>query len=499
MPPKSSNIHKKSKNYVTFLKFLTKWLCDKKRNINIMEKMITKYEIENNILKRVLSYLIGIPHIHWYCNTYLNDKFKYDQYDTIQLLLSIVYIMDSYKLNDPKKFFYLKSNDFKDEFRSPFKKLIKEYFETIHNIAYNNQELNFLYELYIIGEIQNNDLIDIDILLHNKQTIKFPTNQTLNYIKQPPVIEENKEISTEILQVLCDLQNMKERQCKNCPLYNNDMISFDTNCTKIEELDIIFIGLNPNYEDNNFNKPFSSSNNNEIRSIISKLPNGVKWGITNFIMCHTTSKQELEKLGNIIDIQNNCSDFIREINTKFNPKIIVPIGSDALLRCQITEEKITVVSGKIFEVGNNIKIVPIIHPSSLSKSRNQFQGIFNKTSDVIIGLFNNFQTPKIENINSRQHIANNNTNIITEISEDLTFFDVKELPNHKILLIYIDKQGNKKYIIQDYIFEFYIKQEPWTNSQMVSKDMDYKVIVNGQKKHYILKTVREYLTNMKRS
>lgn len=497
MPPKASNVHKKSKNYIIFLKFLTKWLCDKKRNIDIMNKMIKKFEIENNILKRILTYLINIPHIHWYCNIYLNDKFKYDQYETIDLLTSIVYLMDCYKFNDPKKFFYMKSNEFKDDFRYSFKKLLKEYFNLIHNIQYNDYELNFLYELYIIGEITNADLIEIDTVINNKATLKLPSSPNMNYIKSNnTTIENDNSISNDILELLCELQNKKEKQCSNCPLFNKEMVILDTNCKTKEQADIIFIGLNPNYEDHNFNKPFSSSNNNELRSIIKKLPQGTKWVITNFIMCHTSSKQELEKLGKLETIYDNCSEFIYTINSTFNPKIIVPVGSDALAKCGITEEKITIVSGKIFNIGNDIKIIPIISPSSLSKSRNQFQGIFNTSTDVIVNQLAT-QTKSLPIISNK--LTLDNTNIIEQIDETFTFFDAKELKDNKILLIYIDPNGVKKYIIQDYNFEFYVKQEPWTQSYMVHQNMDYKVVIPGQKKYYVLKTIREFLTNMKRS
>ena len=491
-----SNIHKKTKNYLTFLRFLTRWLGNKKRNTKSIQIQIQKYEVENNILKRILSYLIGFPHIHWYCNKYLNNKFKFDTMDTEKLLFTLAYIMDFHKINDSKNFYFMKNNELKDDFRNQFKKIIKEYTHITKDIFYNDQDLNFLYELYLLGEINNTHLTEIDLLLNNKSTLKIPSDIVPNINIKTKIITDsiNEQLSDNIIQFLCDLQNQKSNSCNKCPLFNRDMIPLDTNMTEFGDCDIIFIGSNPSYEEQQIGKPFVGSSGQELRNIIHKFPKSVKWVLTNFIMCQLDSKKDLQKSNKIENIQKNCEDFIREILTKFPAKYIVAVGNDAFKRFNITQQTITEVSGQIFNITEDTKMIPIIHPSSLLKSRNQYQGIFDKTANIIIDLFKNYKTLETQTI---QH----NSSIIEEnnIDDNLTFFDVKEIENNKLLYIYIDQNGKKKYVIKDYYFEFYVKSNNWLSSKLIDNNMNYKVKISGNKKYYIIKQVREYLENIKRS
>ncbi|MFW6219567.1 MAG: uracil-DNA glycosylase family protein [bacterium] len=505
-----SNIHKKTKNYLSFLKILTRWLGNKKRDPEFIKNVIDKYDIDNNIMRRILMYVINTPHVQWYCNKYLNNKFDFNRYDTYDLLFSLVHIMDINKCNESKKFFFSKASDFKDTLRYPLKKLLKEYFETIHYRYYNDNELNFLYKLYMMGEINQKELIDIDILLNNKQSIKFPENQQESLITTASGNIETSDpypnIPDNILQFMYNLQNKKLSECKNCPLYDRSMVVFDTNLEDFGELDILFIGLNPGRDEAQQGRPFIGPSGQEIRNIISKFPKSVKWGITNFIMCFTSNKTEIEKLaGSVEELQNNCNPFVREIFTNFPTKNIVAVGGDALARFNITQDKISQASGNLYKIADTVNLIPLIHPSSLIRSRNRYQGIFDKSSQNIINLFKN----KIQTTNNNQKDISKNNNSIpntslsiiqeSDITEDLTFFDSRELSNNKILLIYIDQKGQKKYIVKDYKFQFYVKNGNWNECSMINTNMDYVIEIDGIKKYQAAKYVREYLNDIKRS
>ena len=509
-----SNIIKKPKNYLASLKTLTKLLSTKKRSIEQIEFFISKYDIDNTIMRRILTYLIGTPYIHWYCNKYLNNKFSFNRFDTKDLLLSLIHLIDINRLNDAKQFFYLKSNDMKDDFRQPAKKLLREYFDSIGDIFYNDKELNFIYKLFNLGYITDNDLSEIDILMNNKSTIKINRITLSNDNNEEFDIENTfPDITTNVLQFINTLFEKKNNQCQKCPLFSRPMVVLDTNAKNLQEVDITFIGLNPGKDDVDQNRPFVDDGGKEIRKIIAKLPPGTTWLIMNFILCFTYNKKEIEKLaGNVEVVQDHCGLLTKEIMDTFPSKFYVPIGGDAWKRFNISTDQISVASGKIYNIGEG-KFIPIVHPSSVLKARNRYQGIFDKSVNNILSQFSNqnqqteshatFRTEQKKAQKTDMYKANidfiPNENIINEINEDLTFFDVKELTNNQLLFIYIDLTGTKKYMIKNYTFDFYIKANDYINSKLIENDINYKVTVPGNRKHYIIKSVREYLNDLKRS
>lgn len=506
------NVQKKQKNYLTFLKTLTKWLGNKNRDPYFIEPIIQKYNIDNSILRRILTYLINSPHIHWYCNKYLNNKYDFNKFKTPDLMYTLIYIMDLNKHSDPKKFYFMKTSDMKDSLRQPFKDVVREYYNVIENQYYNDRELNFLYKLFTMGEIQHDKLRNIDMLVNNKETLKL-NQQTENTIVNTTTSEKTvdvndaiPEISDSIKQFIYDLQNEKFSQCKQCPLFNRTMVVLDTNCESFDNVDIVFFGLNPGTDEAAKGRPFIGDSGMEIRKIIAQFPSNVKWVLTNLILCDTSNKTELQKFGDISQIQDNCSDFVVKIIQQFPAKYFVPVGGDSLNRFNVTSESISKVSGKVFELDNNMQIIPMIHPSSVLRSRNRYQGIFDKTRDVILNLFKEREEKEIKPIEhppkakqQQSNIPTTQANIITEVTDDLTFFDVRELDQNKMLLIYIDKNGNKKYQIKDYTFNFYVKMGSWSQMDVVQTNMDYKVVINGNRKFAVAKNIREYLNDIKRS
>ena len=503
-----SNVVKKTKNYIESLKALSNIIASKQGvSMDQIEYFVDKYEIDNNIMKRVLSYFIGYPNIQKYCNTYLNNRFTFNSWNTKDLLLSLIYIVNINRLNSKDKFHYLKAADMKDDTRNSIKKLLKQYFDEMEDCYYNDIELTYLYKLFNLGVIQEQELAKIDNTMNNKQTVKL---NKVEVISQSLFNMENQlpEWSDEIRNFISFMNSEKNSNCQNCPLFSRPMVVLDTNCKKFEMVDIMFIGLNPSREDANENRPFIDDSGIEIRKIVSQLSKDTKWVLTNAIMCQTNNKNEMEKLaGNVQCIKDNCAGFLRNILSNFPSKLFIPIGNEALEMFNVTTETISTASGKLYD-WNGYNIIPLIHPSSILRSRAKFQGIFTNSVKSILNYTPKSNNIKIDNkpkqeTNYSYNKANidliPSDNIITHVDKSLTFFDVRELTNQQILFIYIDPNGIKKYLLQDYKFEFYVKSNTWDTSLLIEDSPNFKVSVDGSKRYLITKKVREQLDHIKRS
>ena len=73
MARKTQNVKKKKIDYLGSLKSITKWITNQNRKDDQLVEMIEKYQIKNTVVKRILSYNYGFPHIIKYFNTYMNN------------------------------------------------------------------------------------------------------------------------------------------------------------------------------------------------------------------------------------------------------------------------------------------------------------------------------------------------------------------------------------------------------------------------------------------
>jgi len=491
-----SNIKKKQIDFLVVLKALTKWITNNKRTDTQLEDIIERYEIENNVVKRILSYNYGFPYIIHYFNKYLNHKFDFDSYDTKTLIKSIIYLMDINNRNNFKMFMFFKATDLKDEIKNVIKNLIKEYLSITYNIECNNRELNFYYRLFKSGVIQDEDLLEIDRLLNGDKTV-IKSLSFINYkdainfgengddvIDKP--IEEiiQKEMSTEVIEFINSIKNEKinRETCRSCPLYKKPIVILDTNSEKVgDPIDIVFIGLNPGQDEVKQDKPFVGDSGKYIRRIIDKLPKDKKWLIFNIILCNTSNKKEIGDVNNII---RNCMDLTKKIFINFPSKIFIPIGDDAKSIFGITDT-ITNVSGKIIKKDNDIIVVPLIHPSSILRNA-KYQSIFDAGVKNILSLFNIIEETPIK---SKQVE-------LAQDDKDLLLVDIKKIENNKLLMIYTDIDGNKKYITKDYSFPVLIKNKKWNECGMTTDKTDDTCYMNDYQKSLLNKKCREILSNM---
>ena len=505
---KKKNIRKKEKpNFLSGLRELTNIITFSSQDKNKIEQFINKYNFDESIFKRLISYVYFYPHLIHYWNTYFNDFFLWNKTfsskikrkeNTIKLLMSFGFTLIKNNCNNKKNYMFIKSELLRDKNRYVIQKLLREYFETINNKKYNEKEINFFYDLFLNGVITDIDLMKIDQLLHDgKSTIDIQTfeiPESNNQTETKNIVEINtsfdftkREFTKEISDFIHNVKKYKlsRPECQKCGLFNSQMVVLDTNLEKIEPVDIAFIGLNPGTSEKEIGLPFVGVSGKKLREKLYLLPNNIKWVIFNVVLCYTKSEKDIPP-----DAYQNCLDNFKNLCKEFDPKYYVFLGGSAAKYIGINSG-ITKKSGNII----NGKFIPIIHPSSLRSQK--MIDIWDRSFETVYNLFKNNNTNQIIQNNSQINKFNIPQNqIITEIDENLTFFDVKDIGNNKIIKIFIDQNGQKKYLFEDYKIEFHLKNTDFKNCQMISNQVDYKISIDGSRKFFISKLLHDQLKNI---
>jgi uracil-DNA glycosylase len=466
---KAKNIKKKKIDFLESIKSVTKWINNANRNEEQLIVLIEKHKIKNTVAKRILSYNYGFPYIIKYFNTYMNNLYEFDSYDTRLLIKSLVYIMEINNRCNSRMFMYIKSATLKDDIKVTIKKLIHDYLLTIHNIKCNRLDLNIYYKLFKLGVIKDEDLLEIDRLLNgDKPSIK--SFDFINYddvVKPQQELDENqleslgtsnvKEFGPEINSFISSIKEAKASSdiCKTCSLYARPTVVLDSNLKEPGEVDVCFIGLNPRKADIEKGLPFIGDLS--VRNIINQLPRSITWTIFNIIPCESLNKNEITG-----DIITKCLNITSKIFSTFPTKLYIPIGDEVKSTFGI-KNKITTASGKIFSLENNVTAIPLISPSSISHNSKNKE-IYEKSVKNIIKYIN----PNIDTSSSTSNKIVIDKKAMVNNDKDLLLLDIKKIENNQVLMIYTDLAGNKKYLIKPYIFPVLIKKEDWSECNMIT-------------------------------
>jgi DNA polymerase len=500
-------INKKKINYIAGLKAIGNWTFGRQRKKEDLETIIDKFKLDNSIVKRFLLYTYNTPHLTWYINKYLNHLYNFDRFRTDDLIFALTYLIDVNRISKksiPDKLFYLKNTELADKNKQKIKKLIKEYFSNLYDKEYNDRELNIFYDLFLLNIITTEQLEEMDKHINGgSSSLKIEeVDIPINSLKVNSfVLDVYREFPKGIKEFIESVKQyiLSRPECKGCELYGKPTVVIDTNVEDAGEIDIMFFGLNPGIDEIDVGKPFVGKAGKVLRERLALLPPNVKWAIINIILCHTRTEKDIK---NFEDVKNRCLQIVEGIKVAFPAKVLVPLGAKAASTFGLTGG-MNSLSGKIYTSKTNQTIIPIIHPSSVNynpENLNKFKKDFNP----ILEMFNKKETsnnnvPKKDNyveILNKINMETNNNNFITEVTDDLTFFDVREIDN-KILLIYIDSTGKKRYKLEDYEMHFYIKNDNWKNCQMVTDKVDGIVKISGREKYQVIKHVRDRLNEIK--
>jgi uracil-DNA glycosylase family 4 len=501
-------INKKKTNYLAGLKAVSNWVFGRQRKKEELEYIVGKYKLDNVIIKRFLLYTYGTPHLTWYINKYLNHLYKFDTFETTDLIYSLTYLLDINRISKksiPDKLFYLKNTELADKNKQKIKKLIKEYFSKLHDKEYHDTELNIFYDLVLLNFISTDDLEKMDKHINGgNTTLKLEESDLIPIQSQTNnfVLDIYREFPKGIKEFIDSVKQfiLAREQCKKCELFGKPTVVLDTNMEDAGEVDIMFFGLNPGTDEVDVGKTFVGKAGKTLRERVSKLPANIKWVITNIIMCHTRNEKEIK---DIEDVKNRCQEIVEGIKVAFPAKILVPLGAKAASVFGLTGG-MSNLSGKIFTSPTGQTIIPITHPSAVNYNPSNLDK-FKKDFDSVLNLFKTEaksttislpkNKPVIETTSISPSISSNK--FITEITPDLTFFDVREVDNN-ILLIYIDSNGQKKYKLETFDMHFYIKNDTWKNCHPVTDKIDGIVRINGREKYQAIKFIRDKLNDIKR-
>lgn len=499
------NITKKKTNYLTGLKGITNWVFNKNRKKEELEFLIEKYELDNNIVKRFLLYTYNTPHITWYINKYLNHLYHFNRFDTVNLIYSFIYLLDVNRVSRksiPDSLLYLKNTELADKNKAKIKELFEEYFGRLFDKEYNQTELNFFYDLVNLNKITFDDIAQIDKHINSGKTtftiedVALPNSPRVNNF----VLDIYRELPPGI-KTFCDQAKqyiLSRQECKGCELFGKPTVILDTNMNDGGDVDIIFFGLNPGTEEVEIGKTFVGKAGKILRERMSLIPAHIKWVISNVILCHTRNESEIK---NPDDVKARCRELVEGIRQTFPAKIIVPLGAKASEYFGL-KGGMANLSGKVF-TSNNQQIIPIIHPSAanynadnLDKFKKDFATILNmfKPQEEQSSATTTISIPEV--IRQEAQIITTGDKFITQVTPDLTFFDCREV-NDKILNIYIDEKGQKRYMIIDYSLHFYLKNANWRECNQITDQIDAMVTISGREKHAAIKIVRDKLNLIK--
>lgn len=519
-------------NILDFLKGLTAWVCTTNPSKDELIKLLTKYNSIDIgfIFNRLMSYNMSFPHIVWYCNKYLNNFYEFSSLKSnkqehfenkIRLIYSIKHLMDINFQSNRGNLYYLKSNELKDENRKQIKRLLNRYFTEVFDRVYNEKELDQFYHLFERGIIIEEELYKVDELLNNgKRTLKlnltttgfdtFDVTPQVNNVMTPKQYLEycrKRELSPSIQAYCKSLIDLKQPRdlCQTCVLYNKPMVVIDTNMEEFGPVDVMFVGLNPGKDEVTFNKTFIGGPSIILREKIMKFHPNTKWVITNIIMCHTPNEKDLNDWERVA--KDCASTFLMDLTQKFPPKVFVTIGRQSKEFFGV-KDMISKCSGLVYDYGK-YKIIPLIHPSSVARSREKNAAIFDNSWKNI---YSNVENPVInipcETVAVEQTIQTpsqtqcstflKEEDMIKEVTPDLMLFDIVNLDNERVLKIFINNQGKKKYQIVDYIVPMYIKNSNnWRHNETLTDQINSVVYVPGKNRYFVNKTLKEQLDRIK--
>jgi uracil-DNA glycosylase family 4 len=506
----TSNIKKKQKNFMDFLKSITKWLGNKSRSANQLDYLINAYDVDKMVFKRLLSYVYSFPHLIYYYNKYMNKLFDYNSMDIKEWIYSLAFLIDANNVQQ-KKFMYIKSNEFKEETQKQITDLLREYFNTVYDQQMNDEDLEVYYRLFNLNVIKDEDIMMADKLINNESTIKIERDDFIDTSPEEDDVARKQpsfEI-TKLSQSLIDLSNeiklsaQSRDECKSCPMFGKPIVTFDSNIEEPGEVDVIFIGLNPGTDEALVDRPFVGDSGKQLRRelIHPMTMAGKTWTIFNSILCSSANKENIPEFDKV---SANCKGLVWNLAGKFPTKLYIPVGSDALALFGI-KDKITKASGNEYDMGNGIKVIPLVHPSAVAKARTKMEPIYKESCEKILKYMNITKQaiqPVPPKAQEKKQYNKDNFNIpehllIKEVTTNLTFFDVKELNAYKVLMIFIDENGDKKYLIKDHQLPIYIKQKEFNELDNINGNFEAMSLIPGGRRYQVTKLIREKLNEMR--
>lgn len=514
--PGKDQVIKKKQDILSFLKQINKWLISKNRTEEDIEYILQKFELDHPIpylFQRIVSLGYNNPNIIVFVNRYLNNLFDFSKYTEVGLMQTLGHIFESNGHNKFNKFFFLKSSENKDEYKYKVKKIIREYYKIINKRYLNDSELNFLYKLFYLGTISKEEILRMDTCVNGKESkIDF---SNLELLLSNDTEEDNSELEEKIkeyideskyrllpenIRMFCEeLKKIKQirPECQKCKLFEKPMVILDTNMEDFGPVNIAWFAFSPGKDDIPYDKPLSGKPGELQRRKMYFLPENTKWLITNTMLCQTNSQKDIGSEKQILETVGRCRLFFDKIFEKFPAEYYSPVGDIASKSVGLTGS-VTFNNGKLID-NNGFKAIPLIHPSSILHNPENGK-LFDLGFDSIYSVLGGKNIISIsKDPITKSNLFNGNIEIIKELSSDLTLFDAVGIDDSKVLMIFIDQSGQKKYILKDNRLPVYIKVNNWKDNEMISKDFDLVVYLNDYEKNKVTNLAKDSMHTIKKT
>lgn len=118
-------------------------------------------------------------------------------------------------------------------------------------------------------------------------------------------------------------------KCSKCKLLGNPSCILDTNCTYLNEAEVVFVGENPGKVEVHRMLPFVGQSGIFLRKTMEKILLEHKWIITNAVQCSTIENNLTSNpMGETIE---QCSINAMKLIEIANPKLVVLLGRSAVM------------------------------------------------------------------------------------------------------------------------------------------------------------------------
>lgn len=207
-------------------------------------------------------------------------------------------------------------------------------------------------------------------------------------------------------------------ECDGCNMCDGDhsWVGMDSWNGGTENIDILFMGLNPGREEAAKGFPFVGKSGMFLRESMKEAGLSENWAIVNSILCSTNNEADIP---DVASCRNACKRNVGRFFAKLSPKVVVPCGNGAaglfgLETGIMTNSRRTFVSKGPKMTAKPVLVLPIVHPSSLIRNGGKSAPNYDDFIGRLVEIKNMAQrfNPAMEgyNIGAYTLLFNNNGN-----------------------------------------------------------------------------------------
>jgi len=474
-----SNIKKVQKDKLVKLKYLTNWLKNPTKNIDLLIE--DEKEFNQSTKYRLFSYFLNEPKVCFYLNKYLNNFYDFVsvKYTATDWLLTFAKIIQLANVKN------LWINKFQNLKRDQFTKLLEDYCHLVNEVEFNQAEINNFFLLFEYNIIPNDYIEKLQNNLNTKESINKNTpistpiiNNTL--INSTP----SKKINSDMVE-FCDrfINNIQNRNhCKYCPGYKRGVLVLEG--SRYEALDVLIIGSHPS--DNDIRTQEFLSKHFQFKNYLIEMFDRLKinYAFSNRILCNPSNKEDdtLKKMA------TSCSGFSTLVHDVTNAKLKVILGVKSAKLCGIkcnSKHIGTLVDGVfLFPDLDDIDFSKVKETNRLNECIEKFEKIIN---------YKNSEWVKDNQIEEDIQFDNLLTKLpSTVLPPGCILFDIQIIKGNVIYII-VDSNGKKQYINNTITYPIHIKKGKFNECEFIDDEMDFIAYLSMNEKQILSQKLNDNL------